>query len=119
MWIMNSDGQEAHRIMDVGPKADLSMFAWEPTEQRFAYIVTRHQLNAKDDISIVDGNGLYVTAFLPSGTALLSVSLEDKVKFLFQQGSNWLCCPMPAPNGRSLAFSTGEIQRDVALLENF
>ncbi len=67
----------------------------------------------------VDGKGLYVTAFLPSGTTLLSVSLDAKVTTLFQQGRNWLCCPVPAPNGRSLGFSATAIQRDVALLENF
>jgi serine/threonine protein kinase len=67
----------------------------------------------------VDGKGLYVTAFLPSGTTLLSVSLDGKVTILFQQGRNWLCCPAPAPNGRSLGFSATAIQRDVALVENF
>jgi eukaryotic-like serine/threonine-protein kinase len=66
-----------------------------------------------------DGKGLYVTAFLPSGTALLSVSVGGKVTTLFEQGHNWLCCPVPAPNGRFLAFSVTAIQRDVALLENF
>jgi Tol biopolymer transport system component len=67
----------------------------------------------------VDGKGLYVTTFLPSGTTLLSVSLDDKVTTLFRQGRNWLCCPAPAPNGRSLGFSATAIQRDVALLEHF
>jgi serine/threonine protein kinase len=66
-----------------------------------------------------DGKGLYVTAFLPTGTTLLSVSLSGKVTTLFQQGHNWLCCPTPAPNGRFLAFSTTAIQRDVALVDNF
>jgi Tol biopolymer transport system component len=67
----------------------------------------------------VEGKGLYVTAFLPSGTTLLSVSLDGKATILFQQGRNWLCCPAPAPNGRSLGFSATAIQRDVALVENF
>ncbi len=72
------------------------------------------------DISwFANGKDLFVTAFLPSGTALLSVGQEGNAKILFQQGRNWLCCPKPAPNGRLLAFSVVEIQRDVALIENF
>jgi Tol biopolymer transport system component len=66
-----------------------------------------------------NGRGLYVTAFLPSGTTLLSVSLEGNTTILFQQGRNWLCCPKPSPNGRLLAFSVTEIQRDVAMIEKF
>ncbi len=66
-----------------------------------------------------DGKGLYVTAFLPSGTTLLSVSPNGKVTTLFQQGHNWLCCPTPAPSGQFLGFSATAIQRDVALVENF
>jgi eukaryotic-like serine/threonine-protein kinase len=65
------------------------------------------------------GKGLYVTAFLPSGTALLSVSLTGDARILFQQGRNWLCCPRPSPNGRLLAFSVTEYQRDVAMIERF
>jgi Tol biopolymer transport system component len=66
-----------------------------------------------------NGRGLYVTAFLPSGTPLLSVGLEGNATILFQQGHDWLCCPKPAPNGRLLAFSVSEIQRDVAMIEKF
>ena len=66
-----------------------------------------------------NGKGLYVTAFLPSGTALLSVSLQGEARILFQQGRNWLCCPKSSPNGRLLAFSVMEVQRDVAMIEKF
>jgi serine/threonine protein kinase len=67
----------------------------------------------------VNGKGLYVSAFLPSGTSLLSVGLEGDARILFQQGRNWLCCPKPAPDGRSLAFSVTELQRDVTMIEKF
>jgi len=50
---------------------------------------------------------------------LLSVSPDSNVKILFQQGHNWLCCPKAAPNGRLLAFTVTEIQRDAAMIENF
>jgi hypothetical protein len=33
--------------------------------------------------------------------------------------SLWLCCPIPAPNGKLLGYSLTEIQRDLALAENF
>jgi len=62
--------------------------------------------------------GLYVTAFLPSGTTLLSVGLNGYASVL-SQGHNWLCCPIPAPNGKLLGYSLTEIQRDLALVENF
>ena len=65
-----------------------------------------------------DATELYVTAFQPSMT-LLSASLNGRVKVLFQQGHNWLCCPKTAPNGRLLAFTATEIQRDAAMIENF
>jgi serine/threonine protein kinase len=64
-----------------------------------------------------NGRGLYVTAFLPSGTTLLSVGLDGNVAVL-SQGHNWLCCPSPAPNGKILGYSLTEIQRDLALIEN-
>jgi serine/threonine protein kinase len=63
------------------------------------------------------GRGLYVTAFLPSGTTLLSVGLDGNSSVL-SQGHNWLCCPTPAPNGKLLGYSLTEIQRDLALIEN-
>jgi serine/threonine protein kinase len=65
-----------------------------------------------------DGRGLYVTAFSPSPT-LLFVDLDGNLIVLFQQGHNYLCCPKAAPNGRLLAFSVLEVQRDAAMIENF
>lgn len=64
-----------------------------------------------------NGGGLYVTAFLPSGTTLLSVGLDGTVSVL-SQGHNWLSGPIPAPNGKLLGYSLTEIQRDLALIEN-
>ena len=64
-----------------------------------------------------NGRGLYVTAFLPSGTTLLSVGLDGHASVL-SQGRNWLCCPIPAPNGKVLGYSLTEIQRDLALIEH-
>jgi Tol biopolymer transport system component len=64
-----------------------------------------------------NGRGLYVTAFLPSGTTLLSVGLDGNTSVL-SQAHNWLCCPIPAPNGKLLGYSLTEIQRDLALIEN-
>jgi eukaryotic-like serine/threonine-protein kinase len=64
-----------------------------------------------------NGRGLYVTAFLPSGTTLLSVGLDGNASVL-SQGHNWLCCPIPAPNGKLLGYSLTQIQRDLALIEN-
>ena len=66
-----------------------------------------------------NGEGLYLTAFLPSGTTLLSVTRDGNITTLFQQGHDWVCCPKVAPNGRVLAFSVSEFQRDVEMIENF
>ena len=65
-----------------------------------------------------NGRGLYVTAFSPSGTTLLSVGLDDNVTIL-QQGHNWLCCMKAAPNGQLLAFTVLEVQNDAAMIEKF
>lgn len=65
-----------------------------------------------------DASVLYVTAFQPS-MSLLSVNLHAQVSVLFQQGHNWICCPIAAPNGRLLAFAVTEIHRDAAMIENF
>ena len=65
-----------------------------------------------------NAKGLYVTAFLPSGTTLLSVGFDDNVTIL-QQGHNWLCCMKAAPNGQLLAFSAMELQQDVVMVEKF
>ena len=65
-----------------------------------------------------DAKGLYITAFVPSST-LLFVGLDGDVVVLFQQGHNWLCCPLASPNGRLLAFEAMEIQRDVTMIEGF
>jgi Tol biopolymer transport system component len=67
----------------------------------------------------VNGNGLYVSAYQLGGNKLLSVKLDGEVRVLFQQAHNWLCCPQPAPNGRLLAFTIAENQRDVVMMENF
>lgn len=67
----------------------------------------------------VNGNGLYVSAYQLGGNKLLSVKLDGQVRVLFQQAHNWLCCPRPAPNGRLLAFTIAEGQRDVVMMENF
>jgi eukaryotic-like serine/threonine-protein kinase len=66
-----------------------------------------------------NGKGLFVTDYLPSGTVLLAMGLDGGVSILFQQGRNWLCCPKTSPNGRLLAFSASELQRDVAMIEGF
>jgi len=60
-----------------------------------------------------------VTSFASIGTTLLSAGLDGSVRILFQQGHNWLCCPKAAPNGRLLAFSVMEAQRDAAMIEKF
>ena len=65
-----------------------------------------------------DGNGLYVSAFLPSMT-LLFVGIDGTVVVLYDGGNNWLCCPKAAPNGRLLGFSLTERERDAAMIENF
>jgi eukaryotic-like serine/threonine-protein kinase len=66
-----------------------------------------------------DAQGLYVTAFSPSGTTLLAVGLNGKTTVLFQQGRNWLCCPKAAPNDRLLAFSATAYQTDAVMIEKF
>jgi serine/threonine protein kinase len=67
-----------------------------------------------------NGRGLYVTAFLPSGTTLLSVTLDDgDVRVLLEAGHNWVGEVRAAPNGRVLAFSLTEVRRDVEMIEKF
>jgi hypothetical protein len=63
-----------------------------------------------------NGRGLYVTVFLPSGTTLLSVGLDGNASVL-SQGPNWLCRPIPSPNGKLLGYSLTEITRDAAMIE--
>jgi len=84
------------RQMDLGKWHRLQSISWSP-----------------------DGRTLYVTSFASTGTTLLSAGLDGSVRILFQQGHNWLCCPKAAPNGRLLAFSVMEAQRDAAMIENF
>jgi Tol biopolymer transport system component len=64
-----------------------------------------------------NGQGLYLTVFLPSGTTLLSVRLDGNASVLFQS-HNWLCCPVESPNGKLLGYSLTEIRRDLALIDN-
>ncbi len=84
------------RSLDIGKWTQLQTVGWSP-----------------------DGRVLYVTSFALSGTTLLSVTLDGRASVLFQQGHNWLCCPKVAPNGRLLAFSVTEIERDAAMIESF
>jgi serine/threonine protein kinase len=65
-----------------------------------------------------DARELYVTAFLPS-MALLSVRQDGDVKVLFQYGQNPLVGPKASPNGRLLAFTVLETERDAVMLEEF
>jgi serine/threonine protein kinase len=69
-----------------------------------------------------DGNRLYATGYTTvSPFSLLSLDLLGNARVLLevQWGRGWLCCPVPSPNGHSLAWSERAFEYSVTMLENF
>jgi Tol biopolymer transport system component len=67
-----------------------------------------------------DGNGFYVTCWLPDSFDLLFVDLTGKVARLIHNGrQREITYPLPSPDGKYLAFDAGTWDSNVWLLENF
>ena len=115
-WSLSPDGQYI-ALVENNEKAEIQLLDLSKgTVQRLDLGKWNHLQTTSWS---ADGRTVFATAFSLLGTKLLSVGLDGKVKVLFQQGHNWVCCPKAAPNGRMLAFSVVEIQGDVMMVENF
>jgi Tol biopolymer transport system component len=67
-----------------------------------------------------DGNGFFVTSWLPDSFNLLYVTLDGKVKPLLRNGHRqWMINPLPSPDGKYLAFQAQTYDRNVWMLEGF
>ena len=52
LWIMGSDGQGSLRVTVFDPTDEVRDFSWAPTGRRFAYIITQHRPDAKEETRI-------------------------------------------------------------------
>jgi Tol biopolymer transport system component len=67
-----------------------------------------------------DGNGFFVTSWLPDSFNLLHVKLDGKVKPLLRNGRRqWMFNPLPSPDGKYLAFQAQTYDANVWMLEGF
>jgi DNA-binding winged helix-turn-helix (wHTH) protein/Tol biopolymer transport system component len=67
-----------------------------------------------------DGNGFFVTSWLPDSFDLLHVTLTGKVKPLLRNGHRqWIVGALPSPNGKYLALMAQTTDSNVWMLENF
>jgi len=68
-----------------------------------------------------DGSLIFATAWSDGSNALISIDSLGNPQVLEQvHGSQaWLCCPVPSPNGRFLAFEKRTYENNVVMLENF
>jgi Tol biopolymer transport system component len=119
-WSLSPDGkklalvelEDASRVqiasLAKGTSGHVEVGKWTQSESRIQYLSW-----------FPNSQGLYLTAFLPSGTSLLSLTFDGFVTVAFEQGRNWLCCPTVTRDGRRLAFSVSEAQRDIVMIENF
>jgi len=119
-WSLSPDGQQIALVEDSDP-GRVQIFSMNGGTLRRLDLGkwSQSQSVIQHMAWLPSGNGLYVTAFLPTGTSLLAVTLDGNVTVLFQQGHNWVCCPKVAPNGQLLAFSVSEIERDIEKIDNF
>jgi eukaryotic-like serine/threonine-protein kinase len=115
-WSVSPDGLRI-AIVENNEKSRIQIFNLSAAAVQSLDIANWNQLQSVSWSA--DGRLLFVSSFASLGTTLLSVDLAGKVNVLFKQGHNWLCCPKAAPNGRLLAFSVQEIQRDAMMVENF
>jgi Tol biopolymer transport system component len=51
-WVMGPAGDGARRVMAIDPTDEVYAFAWAPTGQRFAYMITHRGPGAKEDTRI-------------------------------------------------------------------
>jgi len=119
-WSLSPDGQRI-ALTELEDESELNVLTLADGSFKQVKLGMRTQFQSiLQGISwFADGQGLYITAYLISGTKLLAVGLNGKTTVLFQQGHNWLCCPRAAPNGKLLAFSATEIERNAAMIEDF
>jgi len=67
-----------------------------------------------------EGNGFFVTSWLPDSFNLLYVALTGKVKPLLRNGHRqWMINPLPSPDGKYLAFQSQTWDSNVWMLEGF
>ena len=67
-----------------------------------------------------DGNGFYVTSWLPDSFNLLHITPNGKVKPLLRNGHRqWMSDPSPSPDGKYLAFQAQTWDSNVWMLEGF
>ena len=67
-----------------------------------------------------DGNGFFVTSWLPDSFNLLHVALDGKVNPLLRNGHRqWMWGPSPSPDGKYLAFQAQTSDSNVWMLEGF
>jgi Tol biopolymer transport system component len=67
-----------------------------------------------------DGNGFFVTSWLPESFNLLYVTLDGKVKPLLRNGHRqFMYQPLPSPDGKYLGFQAQTWDSNVWLLEGF
>ena len=68
----------------------------------------------------VDGKGFFATVWRPDSFNLVYITFSGKVKPLIQNGRRqWMINPLPAPNGKYLAFQAQTWDSNVWMLENF
>jgi hypothetical protein len=67
-----------------------------------------------------DGNGFFVTSWLPDSFNLLYITLAGKVKPLLRNGHRqFMINPLPSPDGKYLAFQSQTWDSNVWMLEGF
>ena len=67
-----------------------------------------------------DGNGFFVTSWLPDSFNLLHVALKGKVQPLVCNAHRqWMINPLPSPDGKYLAFAAQTVDSNVWMLEGF
>jgi Tol biopolymer transport system component len=71
-----------------------------------------------------DGRHIYFAGWSDtssSSSAIVTTDLTGNAKALVEipYGQGWLCCPVPSPDGRFLAYTERIYEPNVAMLENF
>jgi len=67
-----------------------------------------------------DGKGFFVTAWFPDSFSLLHVTTAGKIESLLHNGhTQWICCPVPSPDGKYLAFRALTFDSNVWMIDDF
>ena len=66
-----------------------------------------------------DGSGFFLTGTAPEGGSIIRKVSPDGRSQLLYQADAWLEHPIPAPNGRTLAFGLATSSNNVWTVENF